>query len=181
MLFSNHFNCGFLFEIKKNIKGKKMLIINKESGGYLDGGPNHIRPASHGTGNRGWIEWDKVSLQGQTLLRNKQTGGYLDGGPKHMRPAEHGVGNTSWISWNIIDAGNGYFRFQNRATGQYLSGRGNHMANSNDDSTLWRINGESETIQQSTDGGFMSQAYDYFGNFGAGGNGGAGCTTYSGG
>ena len=118
-----------------------MLFRNKQNGGYLDAGPKHIRPAQHGTGNRGWIEWERVNLPDFTVfLRNSQTGGYLDGGPAHIRPAQHGTGNPAWISWKSISNGDGYYKLQCLANGAYLSGGSSHVTNNpNGDDVLWQV------------------------------------------
>jgi len=78
------------------------MIKNVETGGYLDGGSNHMRPEEHGTGNSGWITWTIIPQhEGTYFIQNVQTGGYLDGGSNHMRPKEHGTGNSGWITWRI--------------------------------------------------------------------------------
>lgn len=117
-----------------------MLLKNKKSGNYLEGGPKAMRLASEGLGNRSWIEWEKTSINGSTAFRNKQTGGYLDGGTNHMRSSDLGTENPDWITWNVIDAGNGYFKIQNVANGKYLCGDGeHHMSTSDDDSIQWKM------------------------------------------
>ena len=44
--------------------GGARMIENVETGGYLDGGSNHMRPNEHGTGNSGWITLDFIPQYG---------------------------------------------------------------------------------------------------------------------
>jgi hypothetical protein len=79
------------------------IIRNNQHKGYLDGGPNHIRPFVDGTGNAGWITWRLVSTKSDYFyLKNLEHGGYLDGGPNHIRPWSDGVRNDTWISWRLV-------------------------------------------------------------------------------
>lgn len=118
-----------------------MMFRNKKNGAYLDAGPRHIRPAEHGTGNSGWIEWERIQQADCTVfLRNSKTGGYLDGGPAHIRPARDGTGNSAWISWKPISNGDSYYKLLCMANGAFLSGGPTHVTNNPyGDDVLWQV------------------------------------------
>ena len=74
-----------------------------QEGGYLDGGPHHIRSRELGTGNSSWIEWNLIPNDDDYyFIQCKQHNGYLDGGPNHIRSFETGTDTyTNWIKWKL--------------------------------------------------------------------------------
>ncbi len=84
-----------------NVSQSLISCQHLHEGGYLDGGPHHIRSRELGTGNSSWIEWKLIQIEdddGYYFIQCKQHNGYLDGGPNHIRSFET---DTNWIKWKL--------------------------------------------------------------------------------
>jgi hypothetical protein len=114
-----------------NVSQSLISCQHLHEGGYLDGGPHHIRSRELGTGNSSWIEWKLIQIEdddGYYFIQCKQHNGYLDGGPNHIRSYKTGTETyTNWIRWKLIPNDDGYYFIQCKQHNGYLDGGPNHI------------------------------------------------------